>query len=165
MKLKILKTPADHKQAVARIAVLMDKEPPPGSPESDELAVLAHLAEHYEKQHHDIGMPDAISAISFRMEQQGLVPKDLVPFLGSPSRVSEILGGKRPLTVQMIRNLHQGLGIPLEVLVMSIAATRPRASKTAKRSRGRMWSISTMGKPAKSVVRMKQRPLKLHAIG
>ncbi|MDZ4289576.1 MAG: helix-turn-helix domain-containing protein [Prosthecobacter sp.] len=113
-----IKTALDHKRAIARITELMDKDPRPGSEESDELIVLAQLAEIYEKKHHDIGMPDAISAIGFRMEQQGLTQKDMVPYLGSPSRVSEVLNGKRPLTVQMIRNLHSGLGIPLESLVM-----------------------------------------------
>src|SRR6266576_7086378 len=100
-----------------RIGELIGVDPAPGSPVADELEVLAHLVEDYEKKNHDIGLPSPLEAIRFRMEQQNLRPRDLVPYLGSASRVSEVLGGKRQLSVQMIRNLSQGLGIPAEVLL------------------------------------------------
>src|SRR5690242_15647178 len=115
MNPKVIKTPADHKAALARIDELFDAKP--GTPEGDELELLAVLVEQFEKTAFPIGRPTPLAAIQFRMEQQGLKPKNLVPYLGSPSKVSEILNGKRPLTLAMIRRLHEGLGIPAEVLI------------------------------------------------
>lgn len=125
MKTKIIKTEKEHAAALARLAQLMDGDPAPGTPAGDELELLAHLIETYEKTQFPIDLPDPVTAITFRMEQVGLKKKDLVPFLGSQSRVSEVLGGKRALTVQMIRKLHDGLGIPMEVLVQDADATEP----------------------------------------
>jgi HTH-type transcriptional regulator / antitoxin HigA len=81
------------------------------------LELLAALIEIYDEKHAPIPPPDPIEAIRFRMEQEDLRPQDLVPLLGSRSRVSEVLNGKRPLTLTMIRRLHQSLGIPAEVLL------------------------------------------------
>jgi HTH-type transcriptional regulator/antitoxin HigA len=81
--------------------------------------VLTTLVEAYEDRHFSINLPDPISAIKFRMEQLKLSQKDLVPYLGSPSKVSEILSGKRALSLSMIRSLHQHLNIPLEVLIQA----------------------------------------------
>jgi len=114
---KLIKTPEDHSEALQRLDVLMARNPATGTAEGDELELLAHLIAEYEQQNHDLGFPSPLEAIRFRMEQQGLKPKDLVQYLGSPSKVSEILNGKRGLTLAMIRRLHEGLGIPAEVLI------------------------------------------------
>lgn len=117
MKPKVIHTEADHEAALQRIDALMEKDPDPTSPEGEELELLGLLVECYEKEKYPMDIPTPVAAIQFRMEQQGLKPKDLVPYLGSPSKVSEILNGKRPLTMSMIRRLHKGLGIPAEVLI------------------------------------------------
>ncbi len=119
---KLIKSADEHDAAIQRIAKLMERDPAPGTPAGDELEVLSHLVSEYEKKHHDIGLPDPLTAIRFRMEQQGLRAKDLAPYLGGANRVSEVLAGKRTLTVPMIRRLHNDLGIPAEVLVQDRAA-------------------------------------------
>lgn len=113
-KIRAIRTEADYKAALARIDTLMDAEP--GTPEGDELDVLTDLVEHYEEKHVPVGFPSAIAAIQFRMEQAELTPRDLVPFIGSRAKVSEVLSGKRSLTMPMARALHAHLGIPAEVL-------------------------------------------------
>jgi len=115
MKLKLIKTEADHEAALERIDQLFDAVP--GTPEGDELDLLVHLVEAFEEREHPIGLPDPVEAIRFRMDQQGLKNADLVPYLGSKSRVSEVLNRKRTLTLAMVRKLHAGLGIPAEVLI------------------------------------------------
>ena len=115
MKPKILKTEADYEAALAYVETLMDAEP--GSPAEEELEVFAMLIQAYERAHYPIDLPDPIEAIKFRMEQQGLSQKEMAPHFGSRSRVSEVLNRKRPLSLAMIRALHEGLGIPAEVLL------------------------------------------------
>ncbi len=115
MQAKIIKTETEYDQALSRIDELMDALPDTG--EGDELELLVTLVEIYEKQMYAIDLPDAINAIKFRMEQQELIQKDIVPFIGSKSKVSEVLSGKRPLSLSMIRKLHKGLGIPLDALM------------------------------------------------
>lgn len=115
MKPKVIKTEADYEAAMARIDDLLDVKP--GTPEADELELLSTLVELYEKKAYPIDPPDATTAIRFRMEQQGLKPKDLVPYLGSASKVSEVLSGRRNLSLSMIRNLVDGLGVPAKVLL------------------------------------------------
>jgi HTH-type transcriptional regulator/antitoxin HigA len=88
-----------------------------GTGEGDELDVLATLVDAYETKHFPIESPDPIEAIQFRMEQMGMERKDLEPFIGSRARVSEVLNGRRGLSLKMIRSLHRELKIPLEVLV------------------------------------------------
>lgn len=88
-----------------------------GTPNGDRLDVLATLIEVYEAQHHPIDPPDPIEAICFRMEQQGLTRRDLEPLIGSRGRVAEVLGRRRNLSIEMIRNLHEKLGIAAEVLI------------------------------------------------
>lgn len=117
MKPKVIHTEADHEAALQRIDALMENDPDPASTEGEELELLGVLVECYEKKKYPMDMPTPVAAIQFRMEQQGLKPKDLVQYLGSPSKVSEILNGKRQLTLAMIRRLHEGLGIPAEVLI------------------------------------------------
>jgi HTH-type transcriptional regulator / antitoxin HigA len=114
-ELRALHSEEDHSGALRRIEQLMAAKP--GTPAGDELEVLSILVEQYEKQHFAVNPPTAIDAILFRMEQAGLGRKDLEPILGGRSRVSEILNGKRGLTVEMIRRLHREIGIPLESLV------------------------------------------------
>ncbi|KJS27561.1 MAG: hypothetical protein VR75_02495 [Hyphomonadaceae bacterium BRH_c29] len=110
-----IRTEADHKAALARIDGLMDAAA--GTPEADELSVLADLVEAYEAKQFPIELPTPVEAIRFRMEQAGLEPRDLEPYIGSRGKVSEVLSGKQPLTLAMIRALHTHLGIPAEVLV------------------------------------------------
>ncbi|WP_163848072.1 ImmA/IrrE family metallo-endopeptidase [Pseudooceanicola aestuarii] len=105
----------DYRSAISRVEDLMEKER--SEAENDELDVLATLVEVYEDQHFPMDAPDPISAIRFRMEQMELSQSDLSPILGSRAKVSEILGGKRSLTLKMIRALHSHLGIPADVLI------------------------------------------------
>lgn len=114
-KIRAIRTEADYKAALARIDALMDAEL--GTPEGEELDVLTDLVELYEARHVPMGYPTALGALQFRMEQAGLSPRDLVPFIGTRAKVSEVLSGKRPLTMQMARALHANLGIPADVLL------------------------------------------------
>jgi HTH-type transcriptional regulator / antitoxin HigA len=115
MKPKILKTESDYQAALAYVANLMNAAP--GSLEEEELELFSVLIEKYEEEHYPIDLPDPIEAIKFRMDQTGLTRKDLIPLIGSQSKVSEVLNRKRPLSLAMIRSLHAGLGIPAEVLL------------------------------------------------
>jgi HTH-type transcriptional regulator / antitoxin HigA len=121
--IKPIRTGADYEAALQRIDALMEAEAE--TPEADELEVLATLVELYEEQHFPIGWPNPIEAIRFRMDQAGLSGRDLIPLLGSRAKVSEVLSGKRSLTLQMIRALHQHLGIPAEVLLRQPGASLP----------------------------------------
>lgn len=116
-----IRTEANHEAALARIDALMDAEA--GSPEADELSVLAELVETYETKHFPIGLLTPVEAIRFRMEQAGLEPRDLEPYIGSRGKVSEVLAGKQPLTLAMIRALHRHLGIPAEVLLADASSS------------------------------------------
>ena len=116
MNIKPIKTQEDYDTALSQIESLMDAKP--NTPQMDELEVLTTLVEVYEEQHYAIDTPDPIEAIKFRMEQEGLKQKDLVSIVGSKSRVSEILNKKRKLTIEMIRNLHKQLHIPIESLFL-----------------------------------------------
>ena len=116
MNIKPIKTEQDYNSTLSRIENLMDAKP--NTPQMDELEVLTTLVEAYEEQHYKVGAPDPIEAIKFRMEQEGLKQKDLVTIVGSKSRVSEILNKKRKLTIEMIRNLHNQLHIPIESLFL-----------------------------------------------
>jgi len=115
--MKVIKTESDYDAALARIEELIDRNPDPGTPEADELEVLSLLVEEYESRNFPSSLPDPIEALKFRMEQQNLTQRDLVPFIGSRSKVSEVLSGKRTLTLSMIRSLHSNLGIPARVLL------------------------------------------------
>ncbi|MBU0512980.1 MAG: ImmA/IrrE family metallo-endopeptidase [Chloroflexi bacterium] len=115
MEARIIKSEAEYEAALAHVETLMDAAP--DSPAEAELELFAMLVEQYEEVHYPIDLPDPIEAIKFRMEQSGLTRKDLALFLGSQSKVSEVLNYKRPLSLVMIRSLHEGLGIPAEVLL------------------------------------------------
>ncbi len=122
---KLIKTPEEYAAALRRVDELMALDPAAGTTEADELELLAHLAETYEKARFPIDLPDPVEAIKFRMEQQGLSQRDLVPYFGSASRVSEVLSHKRPLNLTAARKLHEGLGIPAAVLLGGRAETLP----------------------------------------
>lgn len=115
MNPRVIRNEADHAGALRRIEELIDAEP--GTAEGDELDVWITLVELYEDSHHAIEPPNPIDAIRFRMEQLGLRQADLAPLMGGRSRVSEVLNGKRALTLNMIRALNEHLGIPLQSLV------------------------------------------------
>lgn len=125
MTIKPVKDDADHKAALARIEALIDQNPQPDSPEADELNALAALVQDYESTNFPIEPPDPVDAILFRMEQQNLNQRDLVPYIGTRSRVSEVLARKRPLTLPMIRALHFGLGIPAPALLREPVVSEP----------------------------------------
>jgi HTH-type transcriptional regulator/antitoxin HigA len=124
----IIHSDEEHAEALSALDRLLDIEPQPSTPEADELQLLALVIEAYEKERWPIDLPDAVDAIRFRMDQQGLTKRDLEPFIGGRARVAEVLSGKRALSVRMIRALHEGLDIPLEVLVQEPRRQR-RASE------------------------------------
>ena len=117
MQLKVIKSDIEHEEAMNALMELMDANPEEGSPEANKLEVLATLIEKYEEERFPIDLPDAVEAIRFRMDQQGLTQKDLIPYIGTAARVSEILNRRRPLSLNMIRSLNEGLGIPAAVLI------------------------------------------------
>ena len=113
--IKPIRSEQDYEAALARISELMDAEL--DSPAGDELDVLVDLVELYESKQVPMGYPSPIAAIEFRMEQAGLRPADLAAFIGSRAKVSEVLSGKRAITMSMARALHEHLGIPADVLL------------------------------------------------
>lgn len=115
MQLRPIRTEADYEEALQEIDRLMDAAP--GTPEGDRLDILTTLVEAYEERHHPIEAPDPIAALEYFMEQRGVTRTDLVPLLGSRSRVSEILNRKRRLTIDMAWRLHRELGIPAEAVL------------------------------------------------
>ena len=117
MNIHPIRTKADYKRALREVSAYFDNEPEPGSADGDRFEILTTLVEAYEAKHFPIDAPDPIEAIRFRMDQGGLTVKDLVPSIGQPNRVYEVLNRKRGLTLEMIRNLHRNLGIPAESLI------------------------------------------------
>ncbi|WP_295439072.1 transcriptional regulator [uncultured Thiodictyon sp.] len=115
MDIKLIKTDADYRAALAEIETLMMAGA--DTPEGERLDLLVTLVEAYERCHYPMDLPDPVAAIRFEMEQNGLTPKDLEPMIGRSNRVYEILNRKRPLTLKMIWRLHQDLGIPAESLI------------------------------------------------
>ncbi len=120
MKTKILKTEQEYNAACERIySLIHSSENPiePNSSEGEEMELLSLLVEKYEQEHYQLGTPNPIEAIKFRMEQMNLKQTDIAPLFGGKTRVSEVLNGKRPLTLKMITLLNRYLGIPLESLI------------------------------------------------
>jgi len=117
MNIHPVRSKSDYKAALRELSAYFDNEPEPGTADGDRFEILTTLVEAYEAKHFPIGAPDPIEAIRFRMEQGGLTVKDLVPSIGRPNRVYEVLNRKRGLTIDMIRNLHRNLGIPAESLI------------------------------------------------
>lgn len=121
--LKPIRTERDYEAALKEVARLWGAKS--GTPDGDRLDVLATLIEAYEDKHFPMDPPDPIEAIKFRMEQQGLTRKDLEPLIGTRTRVAEVLNRRRGLSIEMIRRLHEALGIPAEILI------RPTRRKAA----------------------------------
>lgn len=143
MKAKILKTEEEYETALEFVSQLMDAAP--DTAEEEDLDLWSMLVEQYEAKHYPIDPPDPIEAIKFRMDQLGLQQKDLTRYIPAKSKVSEVLGRKRGLSLPMIRALHKHLGIPAEVLVREVklvrtgkkrpVAVKKAIRKTAKRTR------------------------------
>ena len=121
--MKHIRTAKDHKDALAEISKLMASDPHIGTLKGDRLDVLVNLVQAFEALHFPMPLPDPIEAIKFRMQQQGLKPKDLEPMIGKSNRVYEVLNRKRSLTIGMIRKLHSGLGIPAQSLIQEASQT------------------------------------------
>lgn len=115
--IKVIKSKSDYETALAAIEDLIDRDPDMGTPEGDQLELLTLLIEDYESRTFKTSLPDPVDAIQFRMEQQNLKQRDLLPYIGSRSKVSEVLSRKRLLTLSMIRALHSHLGIPAKALL------------------------------------------------
>ena len=127
-----IRTEEDYEAALARISELMDAlSPPEGQIEDEddpgrlELDVLSDLVERFEDKHYPIGFPSVTAAIEFQMDQMGMTQGDLIPLLGSSAKVSEVLSGKRPITMAMARALHRHLRIPADVLLQERGAMFP----------------------------------------
>jgi len=115
MQIRPIKTKADHRTALKEIQRLMEAKP--GTTAGDRLEVLTTLIDRYESEHEPIEPPDPIEALLYHMESRGLTRRDLEPYLGSRARVAEVLNRRRSLTIDMIRKLHEGLGISADVLI------------------------------------------------
>ena len=115
MDIRPIKTNEDYEMALSRLGELMDARR--GTPQGDELDILATLVDAYESQMFPIKAPDPVAAILFRMEQMGYYRRDLEPFIGTRARVSEVLNRRRNLSIRQIKRLHAGLNISLESLI------------------------------------------------
>ncbi|MBN2348465.1 MAG: helix-turn-helix domain-containing protein [Bacteroidales bacterium] len=135
MNTKILKTEQEYNEACERIYSLINSTENPietNSPEGEEMELLSLLVEKYEQEHHQMEAPNPIEAIKFRMEQMNLKQADIAPLFGGKTRVSEVLNGKRTLTLKMITLLNRYLGIPLESLVSGNKEIKLEAEKKEK---------------------------------
>ena len=132
MNLRSLKTESDYKEALGEIERLFDAAPE--TSEGDRLDILTLLVESYEEQHHPILPPDPVVALEYYMESRGLSRRDLEPYLGSRARVAEVLNRRRGLTIEMIRRLHQGLGISAEVLIQPYSLHRQQPNNALHRT-------------------------------
>lgn len=147
MQIRPIRTKDDHRAAIARIEKLMGATP--DTPEGDELDVLATLVDAYEAKHYVIDTPTPVAAIRFRMEQRHLSRKDLEPMIGSRARVSEVLTGKRQLTLEMIRRVKSGLGISADLLISPLAKPGTRTASPSFRRNKKIQDTKSQ-KPAKT---------------
>ena len=131
MDIKPIKNERDYEQALRRVESLWQS--PEGSPESDELDVLATLIEAYECNRYPIDLPDPVEAIKFRLEQENKDSRSLIGVIGQRTRVYEVLRGKRSLSLNMIRALHDKFGIPANVLIQPARKTRKPTSRLTTR--------------------------------
>ena len=138
MNIKPIRSEQDHVEALEESERLWTAKP--GTPERDRLEVLSMLVDQYERKTYPIEAPDPIEAIKFRLEQQGLTRKALVPILGTTGRISEIMSGARSLSLEMVYRLHNELGIPYESLIkpksrkkQHRAVTKPKSSAQRRR--------------------------------
>ena len=119
MNIKPIRSDEDLRAVFRRLEAIFQAEE--GTPEADEMEILVTLVEVYEEKNYSIGPADPVEAIKFRMEQQGLTPRDLETYIGSSGRVSEVLNRKRSLSLRMVKRLHDGLHIPYESLLSRVA--------------------------------------------
>ena len=119
MTTKPIRNDEDLKKAFRRLEKIFQADE--GTAQADERDVLVALVEAYESKHYDFGPADPVEAIKFRMEQEGLTPRDLEPYIGPSGRVSEVLNRKRPLSLRMVKRLHDGLNIPYESLLAEVS--------------------------------------------
>jgi HTH-type transcriptional regulator/antitoxin HigA len=131
MEIKPIKNERDYEQALRRVESLWKS--PQGSAANDEMDVLATLIEAYEREHYPIDMPDPVEAIKFRLEQEGKDSRALIGVIGQRTRVYEVLRGKRSLSLNMIRELHEKFGIPANVLIQPVRNTGKSAERHAPR--------------------------------
>lgn len=115
MDITPIKSQRDYRRVLREIEGLMGARR--NSRDGDRLDVLVTLVEAWERKHYRLDLPDPVEAIRYHMEQNGLQPRDLIPFIGGRNRVHEVLNRRRELTINMIRRLHEGLGIPAESLI------------------------------------------------
>jgi HTH-type transcriptional regulator / antitoxin HigA len=125
LSVRPIRSEHDYESALSEVEGLFESRP--GTPEGDRLEVLVALVEAYERKHHPIPPPDPIEALLYHMESRGLTRRDLEPYLGSRARVAEVLNRRRSLTIEMIRRLHEGLGLPAEVLIRPYELQRKAA--------------------------------------
>lgn len=125
MQIRPIKTKADHRAALREIERLIDAKP--GTSTGDRLEVLTTLVDRYESEHEPIEPPDPIDALLYHMESRGLTRRELEPYLGTRARVAEVLNRRRALTIEMIRKLHEGLGISADVLIRPYSVRRSAA--------------------------------------
>ena len=125
MDIQPIKTEKDYQSALREIELLFNASP--DTQEGDRLDVLTTLVEAYEDKHYSIPLPDPIESIIYHVESRSLSRNDLTPYIGSRSRVSEVLNRKRALTINMIRRLHAGLGIPAEILIQPYSLAKTAA--------------------------------------
>jgi HTH-type transcriptional regulator / antitoxin HigA len=123
MDIRPIRTAADYTAALNEVSTLMVDDPELGTPDGDRLDILATLVQAYEARHYPIDSADPVEAIKFRMDQQGLTPRDLEPMIGRLNRVYEVLARRRPLTMSMVWRLHKQLGIPAESLIRPVKPT------------------------------------------
>lgn len=135
MELRIIKTDEQYRRYLEEAKRLTTRDPDPATPEGARLELLAKLIDDYEKERFKFRKPDPVEAILFRMEEQGLRQADIAALVGGKNRASEILSRKRPLTLTMIRALHEKLGIPSELLIREPAAEYRVPKRSRKSSR------------------------------
>jgi len=140
MEIQPIRNDQDYQAALLRVAALWNSKD--GSPESDELDVLATLVEAYEREHYAVDVPDPIEAIRFRLGQQGKDTRALIGIIGQRTRVYEVLSGKRALSLEMIRNLHEKLGVPADVLIQPVKRKKRTGQHRAQRRRARLLKRS-----------------------
>src|SRR2546423_3573963 len=140
MNIRPIRTERDYKAALRRVDEVWNS--PEGSPEEDEMIVLATLIGAYEEEHYPMDLPDPIEAIKFRLEQQGLDTRALIGVIGQRSRVYEILRGKRTLTLNMIRKLREKFGISADALIQGARKTRTRRVRETSSLRKRQLKKS-----------------------
>lgn len=148
MNIRPIKTKADHRAALKEIERLMRARP--GSPDGDRLDVLTMLVERYEERTEPIELPHPIDTLRYHMASRGLTRRDLEPFIGSRARVAEVLNRRRPLTIDMIRRLHRGLGISAEVLIQPYRLRRRPLRRISQTKNGRVKAVSEPGAPAQN---------------